>query len=106
MDTKAKRLWLDALRHGGYKQTIGKLCSVEGEMCCLGVLIDATQDGYWELDEINEDACYSYAGSVGVLSGDLLVALDFSFTDMMYASSLNDQLNYTFNQIADWVETL
>jgi hypothetical protein len=50
MNKEIKTLWIDALRSGKYKQTIGTLKSSTGH-CCLGVLcelyIENTGVGTW-----------------------------------------------------------
>ena len=40
MNKEVKEKWLAALRSGEYKQGRGKLCSLDKEYCCLGVLTD------------------------------------------------------------------
>lgn len=49
MDERIKKLWVDALRSGEYKQGTGALCTTSFgivEHCCLGVLCElAIEDG-------------------------------------------------------------
>jgi len=40
MDKKIKKLWLEALRSGKYKQGRGQLKTDDNKFCCLGVLCD------------------------------------------------------------------
>jgi len=48
---RVRKMWIDALRSGEYKQITGKLKSKEG-FCCLGVLTDLyVKEGYGEWTE-------------------------------------------------------
>lgn len=40
MNKEVKKLWVDALNSGNYRQTQGQLCDGNGRYCCLGVLTD------------------------------------------------------------------
>lgn len=62
MKKEIKKLWLDALRSGKYKQTLGELRSGyddEKKYCCLGVLTDIcrikTKKSWLSLLDITEE---------------------------------------------------
>lgn len=40
MNQEIKEMWVAALRSGEYEQGRRQLCSIDGKMCCLGVLSD------------------------------------------------------------------
>lgn len=51
MKEEIKHLWIDALTSGAYKQGTGRLKTIHGNYCCLGVLSDLyiqeTGKGSW-----------------------------------------------------------
>lgn len=63
MKPEIKKLWVDALRSGEYKQTKGCLKSEDG-MCCLGVLTDLyikSPDNKFGFEWDYSPTTYSYA---------------------------------------------
>lgn len=57
MNPKVKKLWIEALRSGKYKQGIKRLRTVKNRYCCLGVLCDlyAKEHGKrWSRDTMGE----------------------------------------------------
>lgn len=40
MNPEIKEKWLEALRSGDYQQGTGRLKTIDGKFCCLGVLCD------------------------------------------------------------------
>lgn len=46
-----RKLWIEALESGKYKQGRNRLRSEEDEFCCLGVLCNICPDVEWEHDE-------------------------------------------------------
>lgn len=101
MKKRAKSAWVKALRSGEYKQTSGMLCDAKtGEMCCLGVLIDVTQDGDWRL----EHGRYEYECSAGAPDDNVRHDVGLNASNVVSLVNLNDALGYSFAQIADWIE--
>lgn len=47
MKEEVKNQWVAALRSGKYKKGIGKLKTLDGEFCCLGVLCDISGLSEW-----------------------------------------------------------
>jgi hypothetical protein len=104
MKAQAKRAWIKALRSGEYEQTQGKLCDAEGAMCCLGVLIDVTQDGEWRLRDSDDGGFYAYDGKVGLLSDAVKEDVGLGAKTEARLVALNDDDGRSFADIADWVE--
>ena len=119
MKPTIKKLWVNALRSGKYKQGRGSLCKTTTEKgktvteyCCLGVLGDVAVDAYWEknptvpliggkqvteyglIDEVN----------TGFLpnSVEKQLGLTRSRTDKLV--ELNDDSEFSFDDIADYIE--
>lgn len=125
MNPEAKRLWLEALRSGRYRQERGWLHLDGGGYCCLGVLCDvAIKAGVTVKvrhvdDEWDGCAVVSYDGAetfppesvmawaelpdcptVEVPETDLLEC----FSPSVSLTTLNDDLEWSFAQIADAIE--
>lgn len=128
-----KKLWVDALRSGLYKQGHNDLLDAEGGYCCLGVLVTELDN---EIIRLRDDP-YGYCSVVlpdgktvasagGVLPEELLPQIygqvenkhnlqayknpfvricNVDGDDAEYMlSELNDDVKFTFNQIADVIE--
>lgn len=123
MKPEIKKRWVEALRSGEYQQAKDYLVSPDG-YCCLGVLCEiAVQDGvvYREgyeyistsegFDVNNVDlprAVQRWAG-VSDYYGDGFTSLGsnvpYKNTDRNADfTELNDEMNYTFDMIADAIE--
>jgi len=120
MNPEVKKLWVDALRNGGYQQGKGCLNNAEnGTFCCLGVLCDIAHEAGITTHESAEfqygdqNIMYSYGGSkyalpyevskwAGLATDDPTLVIEGGLTFMV--SYLNDEEDYTFKQIADLVE--
>jgi len=86
--TQTKRWikWIEALESGEYKRASGRLCKLDGTMCCLGVAYNDFFEGDWEL--LEDDDIYGIkdtreGGAVRLRSGvvgDRLQSL-MGFTD-------------------------
>ena len=118
MNPDIKKLWVDALRSGEYRQGEGRLRSGADRYCCLGVLTDlgvkaglgswATFDGGFVFAPAEgpgdvetagvHRAIAAWAGTVGAL-GKLPRAVDYA-TNL---AGLNDN-GATFDKIADVIE--
>lgn len=105
-----KTKWINALRSGKYTQGKERLCRTnpltgKDEMCCLGVLFDIASDRYWE--ELVDSTCWIAKGEYsestthfpgGSETGDLDDDIE------SHLMSLNDDEDYTFKMIANWLE--
>lgn len=130
MNPEAKRLWLEALRSGKFKQVTEALKKNDG-FCCLGVLCDVAikhgVDGYWDTDDGSDIYVYPKYGDawigreegtlpppvrewagLGDIYGDnpdvSIVSEVTGETRKYHLSALNDDEGYTFEQIADLVD--
>lgn len=110
----AKKAWVEALRSGEYQQGRARLCTSDGAMCCLGVLVDVTQDGWWEQHEPGAPGHGSWwfrsarqaQGSWSCdlsLPESLLKKLGMDHADQNLLVGMNDG-GSTFTTIADWIE--
>lgn len=97
MDQRIKKLWVEALRGGKWKQGLGQLrASTEraSYYCCLGVLC--------------EIAGVEYSSDAEFIPEDSPVQLDEVV--QKYLACMNDGsveyklLSHSFPQIADWIE--
>ena len=123
MNHRVKRLWLDALRSGDYMQGQGVLTqrTPEGGLlhCCMGVLCDlAVKAGVvdppvepvvgssvlrWHAEYFDyyntvfpPTVVQEWAG----IEREHVEAVPIA----TYLSRLNDQCDWTFDQVADWIE--
>lgn len=119
MKPKIKKRWIEALRSGKYAQTKDVLRNEEG-FCCLGVLCDVVKEDLgidWDPREQND--ARQFAGDGGVLpvavrrfvwDGDVLPTcqenpyINLENGRRLQASALNDEMDYTFEEIADAIE--
>jgi len=112
MKPEIKKIWVEALRSGKYKQGQKYLCrTINGEdrFCCLGVLAHECVDGYWSKkwgpEEMVVWNLVSNDSKCSVdLSEELLIKLGISAFEQDKLVNLNDNLGKDFNQIADWIE--
>lgn len=104
MKEDVKREWIAALRSGEYKQARNTLCTADGAMCCLGVLIDISQDGYWELC----GDVYLYDGFTSAPSYAIRHEVGLGDNAMYQLTARNDgvggQRQQSFRQIANFIE--
>ena len=125
MNPEAKRLWLEALRSGEYEQGRGHL-QRKGTWCCMGVACDVARKNGVHLDvspvihecglpdceRQGDEDWVTYDGEPGLppdavneWAGVSLqhVALNTPLGAKTFVT-LNDQIGYTFDQIADLIE--
>lgn len=108
MNPEIKKMWVDALESGEYKQSNNELRNSLG-FCCLGVLCDlhekATGKHFWNLDMWND---FRYFGESGILpieviqwSGvqDFNPSIEYEGEERDLAG-LNDDARLSFKQIA------
>ena len=120
MKKEIAQQWVAALRSGKYQQGTGAL-KIGDKYCCLGVLCDISDQATWEVDTEyplpdRNDKIYEYFGVEDVLPDDVmrwagmqsnsgvipgLSEAPFDKTKLVF---YNDDLEYTFNQIADIIE--
>lgn len=129
LPTEFKQKWLEALRSGKYKRTMGALretWDMDNEVysyCCLGVACDIAGAKWKDPDgdgvswETERDS--KYMPAMGDVPDDVFAALDqplpYELSPPGYApvgvdrtymgalAHLNDG-GWDFNQIADWIE--
>lgn len=117
MKAEIKRKWLEALRSGKYKQGQKRLRGLDNRYCCLGVLCDVVNPDDWVKDG-NEVA---YSNVVGAYRPNVEYMEDLG-ADMTWGKyplpskvdssrglagiliALNDDMDWPFERIADWIE--
>jgi hypothetical protein len=107
-----RKLWIDALRSGKYRQTKEKLKSTRGGMCCLGVLADLAGCEWTPNDNergFNADGIWGYAPSKAMeFVGLVNRSGQFGDGDIdgykMSLAALNDA-GKRFKTIADIIES-
>lgn len=105
------RLWTDALRSGKYQQATGKLKGDEG-YCCLGVACMVAVENGLSLDledEFSSAKNLNLPVAVGEWFGlfdipdDPVIGID-EYDGVVYATQANDDLLWSFDQIADAID--
>jgi hypothetical protein len=115
MDPEAKELWIEALRSGKFKQGKRALKTYDGAFCCLGVLCEVTGNGYYEHTTNDTGAAaFGIVSKVFPDSDHLTTAMSLpaELQDILgvdktadaFLQSCNDDYDWTFAQIADWIE--
>jgi len=100
MTSYLKKKWIRALRSGDFEQTTGVLAYC-GKYCCLGVLCEISGKLPFRNEHVFPDT-KSVANNKIPKKGLVLVMLDPK--DQQTLIRLNDDKQYTFNQIADWIK--
>lgn len=109
---QARKEWAKDLRSGEYQQITGQLREGDNGRCCLGVACDTykrlTGKGSWEDDifvtDENDFSSSELPRVVMLFFG--LYKRDPELDGDTTATTLNDQLERTFEEIADLVEKL
>jgi hypothetical protein len=99
--------WVAELRSGKYTQGRGKLCK-HGKHCCLGVLAEMAVTAKHFKKEATSMHCYfGPKGDVsyGSLTPDFEGLLVSPINGLSSLWQLNDNAGYTFDQIADVIES-
>lgn len=105
-----RKLWIDALRSGLYQQTVGHLNQGDN-YCCLGVACEVYQQEVGDLTIVRSaiDGIRSYDGDPKLLPEKVRKWLGLTANDGAYEEgslvSLNDSRGYSFEDIADLIET-
>jgi hypothetical protein len=111
MNKKVKKLWVEALRSGEYKQTDGQLRNVHNSFCCLGVLcnlhaqahphIAAKQKSpikYMDNTGVLPDPVQRWAGLEGNWGADVTIKGEY------LTLIIHNDNGRTFKQIANAIE--
>jgi hypothetical protein len=126
MNTKVKQLWIDALRSGRYQQGCGHLCKLDPdtgvqEFCALGVLCElANQHGNVKKTNGGDSIAYYGRAEHHVVPPDEVIewagmryfnpvveVVDARYSSSkcgVHMSTVNDELGFTFAEIADIIE--
>ena len=97
--------WLEALRSGKYKQGRDKLCNLQNQYCCLGVLCEVAG-----IPKVKEDDLLTFDGCTAALPPSLVEKVGLydhfgqSKDSMSCLSHLNDN-GTPFSEIANLLET-
>jgi hypothetical protein len=105
MNQEVKAKWIQALRSGKYKQGQAYLRK-DDSYCCLGVLCDLNESRQWT--PINHPVKKIYSPFPDedheVLPKNISEWANLTGFDQEELIELNDTDNYTFEQIADYIE--
>lgn len=99
MNPEVKKVWINELRSGRYRQTDGALRKGRS-YCCLGVLCDLSKAAKWTPTSWGEGV---YDGSSGILPFSVGEWADLSDGQQGDLAEMNDN-GATFAEIADWIE--
>lgn len=112
MNPEIKQKWIDALRSGKYKQTDSALATLDG-YCCLGVACEVfATEARLKKSGPDSDGDYSYNGETAYLPPSLAEYMGIDWRGTLLKpvggkatlAELNDEVGYTFEQIADVIE--
>lgn len=109
MKQEIKTRWCEALRSGKYKQATGTLKNEYGAFCCLGVLCEVFRE---DNPTVDEDFLYFDKGMPESVVRDWAGQKEFFLKNYgkdkpsSALTALNDNFSFTFEQIADAVETI
>lgn len=100
MNPEAKRVWVNELRSGRYRQTRQALRYDDG-FCCLGVLCDLSGAAEW-----GTQTSYGadYGGSYDYLPDSVGKWAGLGGDTARHLAELNDEQEMTFAKIANWIE--
>lgn len=108
MNGDYKRLWIEALRSGEYKQGQRTLRR-NGRYCCLGVLCEVAREavgGDWEIhgDTIADTFTVSDVDAVSLPPVEILDATGLWLNSARRLANLNDSGLFDFEKIAAIIE--
>jgi hypothetical protein len=111
MKPEIKKLWVEALRSGDYKQGRSRLRDENNRFCCLGVLCNiyaqqnpefaANQKYTFAYDGLSGFPSYTVREWAGLKDEDPTVYVNGIETSL---SIVNDMHNFNFKQIARLIE--
>ena len=99
MNPEIKQRWVEALRSGKYEQGRGVLREFrDGKFhyCCLGVLCDLVAPDDWDREW--------HRNSIGFPAQEITDEVGLSKHQAGILADMNDRHQYTFSQIADYIE--
>jgi hypothetical protein len=102
MSLELKQKWVDALRSGEYRQSKCGLRTPDG-FCCLGVLCDIVDPNGWRKTNVG-----AYSHPLGTWDGFLISISKLGMPgipNQYVLAEKNDSEDWTFDQIADYIET-
>lgn len=108
-----RKLWINALRSGNYKQGKYRLRSVDNKYCCLGVACEVAFQNGVQLQIRHHFHLYFYDENDGYppmivrdFFGLITEAGDYvQDNNLSSLSTDNDTLNYNFDEIANIIES-
>lgn len=108
MNPEVKEEWVAALESGVYPQGKGKLTSLDGKYCCLGVLCKLYLKYHDDLSVSTNSDRVSYDGEGAYLPGKVAAwAGIVNFEDQTFLGDLNDgvgcNVSKNFFEIADHI---
>lgn len=103
MNADVKARWLAALRSGEYQQGQNQLRDSEDHFCCLGVLCDVVDPDGWDDTEGAGDEV-AHLGEVLTPDRGLREGVGLDPIQEQALVDMNDDLEYDFCEIADWIE--
>jgi hypothetical protein len=109
MKAETKSQWVAALRSGQYKQGHHRL-RMGDTYCCLGVFCDLFGGGHWEQKSFPLGTTYRYKTSHNddklsyYIPREICEVHNLNFGEAQKLSIMNDD-GYTFEQIADYIQT-
>jgi len=109
MNPAVKKIWIDALRSGLYKQGKHQLRISLDRFCTLGVLCNLHAQAHPEI-AAKQTNLYEYLGEFGILPVEVMKWAGLTgqgpsvYTKIGSISYLNDSEEMTFDEIADVIE--
>jgi hypothetical protein len=107
MDAETKKLWVEALRSGKYKQGRYYLQSIrdnESLFCVNGVLCDIVDPEGWELPcDHYKNKVVEHGNDICIVPREIAAKAHIDYTTLQAISIMNDQ-GTTFPHIADYIE--
>ena len=91
--------WLQALRSGKYKQGKNRLCSVDGEYCCLGVAGEVAGNDVKPKGKLRAFLRHEEFDNIP----DELIG-DSMENGLVNILSVKNDSSESFDSIADWIE--
>lgn len=114
MNKRIKKLWVDALRSGEYRQARGQLRSKQNGFCCLGVLCNIHAQEHPEIAAKQMSSNYMGQNAIlpiavrewaGLKTSDPLVKYSNKHGEKRTnLADLNDNKRFNFEKIADAID--
>jgi hypothetical protein len=105
MNQEIKQKWVESLRSGKYKQGQGYLRK-GNNYCCLGVLCDLHGDKEWNPSDHPTKPIYNYGDELRSEYPPAFISewAAISEKDIETLAYHNDNKEFTFEKIADYIE--